>query len=471
MPQRQLEFVAPDAVVERGLGEIRETLEIPEGFPAEVLDDARSVEPDLPDEDHTDIPFVTIDPPGSRDLDQALHIERLGDGYRARYAIADVGAFVTPGHPIDDEARERGLTMYGPDLRSPLYPGILSEGMASLLPDESRPALVWTLDLDGAGEPIDVDLRRAMVRSREQYDYATVQRQLDDGTAPTPLRLLAEVGRLRRLVEQERGGVSLPIPDQQVAPYHGGWRLEYESPMPVEGWNAQISLLTGMVAADLMTGAGIGLLRTVPPTREEDIDRMRRVARALEIAWPGHIGYPELVRSLDSRIPAHAAMLAEATSLFSGASYQVLEHGTEPQRHAALATTYTHTTAPLRRLVDRFVGETCLAICAGRDVPDWVVEALPTLPLTMARARSRSGNYEASCLNLVEAAVLSGREGQTFTGVVVDIDRDDPHGDVQLRNPAVHARIDGADLVLGAEISVRLVEASVEERRVVFAPE
>jgi len=470
MPQRQLEFVAPDAVVETGLSEIRERLGIPEGFPAEVLEDARSIEPDLPDEDHTDIPFVTIDPPGSRDLDQALHIERTGSGYRVRYAIADVGAFVTPGRPLDDEARERGLTMYGPDLRSPLYPGILSEGMASLLPDELRPALVWTLDLDGAGEPIDVDLRRAMVRSREQYDYATVQSQLHDGTAPTSLRLLAEVGRVRRLVEQERGGVSLPIPDQQVAPYDGGWRLEYESPLPVEGWNAQISLLTGMVAADLMTGAGIGLLRTVPPARRQDIDRMRRVASALEIAWPGHVGYPELVRSLDSGIPAHAAMLAEATTLFSGASYQVLEQGTEPQRHAALATTYTHTTAPLRRLVDRYVGETCLAICAGREVPGWMIEALPTLPLTMARARSKSGSYEAECLNLVEAAVLSGREGQEFTGVIVEIDRDDPHGDVQIRHPAVHARIDGADLALGAEIAVRLVTASVEHRRVVFAP-
>jgi exoribonuclease R len=470
VPQRQLEFVAPDEVVERGLGEIRDRLGIPEGFPVEVLGDARSIEPDLPDEDHTDIPFVTIDPPGSRDLDQALHIERRGDGYRVRYAIADVGAFVRSGGPLDDEARERGLTMYGPDLRSPLYPGILSEGMASLLADEPRPALVWNLDLDEAGEPIDVDLRRAMVRSRGQYDYASVQGQLDDGTAPTPLRLLAEVGRLRRLLEQERGGVSLPIPDQQVAPYNGGWRLEYQSPLPVEGWNAQISLLTGMVAADLMIGAGIGLLRTLPPPRQEDIDRMRRIAHALEIAWPAHVGYPELVRSLDSGIPAHAAMLAEATTLFSGASYQVLEPGTEAQRHAALATTYAHTTAPLRRLVDRFVGETCLAISAGRDIPEWVSEALPTLPLSMARARSISGNYEAACLNLVEAAVLSGKEGQTFTGVVVDVDRDDPHGEVQLRHPAVHARIDGAGLALGDEIAVRLIEASVEDRRVVFAP-
>jgi hypothetical protein len=88
----------------------------------------------------------------------------------------------------------------------------------------------------------------------------------------------------------------------------------------------------------------------------------------------------------------------------------------------------------------------------------------------MARARSISGNYEAACLNLVEAAVLSGKEGQTFTGVVVDVDRDDPHGEVQLRHPAVHARIDGAGLALGDEIAVRLIEASVEDRRVVFAP-
>lgn len=468
MPQRRLRFIAPDEVVTRGLTEIRDRLNIPEDFPEDVLSEARSIEPDMPTEDLTGIPFVTIDPPGARDLDQALHIETRDGGYRVWYAIADVAAFVPPGGPMDLEAKERGLTMYGPDRRSLLYPDLVSESMASLLPNQERPAVVWALDLDGDGRLVETEVRRALVRSRAQLDYATVQQQLDSGTASSSLRLLTEVGRLRELLEIERGAVSLSIPDQVVTRVDGGWKLEFQSSLPVEGWNAQISLLTGMAAAELMIGEERGLLRTLPPARPEELKWIRRVAKALGVSWPETVEYPELIRSLDARIPAHAALITESTTLFSGAGYQVLAPGVDPHKHSALATHYAHATAPLRRLVDRFVSETCLAISRGEEVPDWVKTALPDLPDIMARADSISGNYEAVCLNLVEAAVLSGREGDSFTGVVVEVDRDDAHGDIQLRDPAVHARIDDTDLSLGEEIEVELVEASVADRRVMF---
>lgn len=468
MPQRKLRFVAPDALVEQGFDEIRTRLKIPDSFPADVLEEAETVTPDLPDVDLTDIPFVTIDPPGSRDLDQALYIERHNGGYRVRYAIADVAAFVRSGDAMDTEARDRGLTMYGPDRRTLLYPGVLSEGGASLLPDQTRPAVVWSLGLDQDGALLHTETRRALVRSRAQLDYATVQGQLDSDSAPATLQLLRVVGRLRQEIEVERGAVSLPIPDQQVRSANGGWQLEYVSPLAVEGWNAQISLLTGIAAAQLMVKAGVGLLRTLPPARSRDVRRLRRVAKALDIHWPEEISYPDLIRNLDAGKSAHAALLAESTTLFSGAGYQVLEPGVDPYQHSALATHYAHATAPLRRLVDRFVSEACVAITNGDEVPLWVTEALPSLPRIMGRADSISGNYEAECLNLVEAAVLSDRVGNQFSGVVVEVDEDDPHGDVQVRQPAVHARIDGDELTLGEEIDVRLVEASVADRRVVF---
>lgn len=468
MPSRNLRFTARDSVVIKGLEEIRSRMKIPEGFPPEVMAEAESVEPSFPDHDLTDIPFVTIDPPGSRDLDQALYLERRGDGYRVRYAIADVASFVTPGGAMDTEARGRGLTKYGPDRRTLLYPGSLSEGSGSLLPGELRPAVVWTLDLDPNGELVGTTVHRARVRSREQLDYGTVQLQLDSGAAPEHLQLLAEVGRIRQIIEQERGAVTLPIPDQQVVRANGGWELVYSMPLPVEGWNAQISLLTGMAAAGLMVDADVGLLRTLPPARQHELDWMRRVAKALSVNWPKGMGYPDLIRSLNARIPAHAALLAEATNLFSGAGYQVLGSGTTPNVHSALATTYAHATAPLRRLVDRFVSETCLSIYAGLEIPGWVTEGLPALPEVMSRAGSIAGSYEAACLNLVEAAVLSNRVGGTFTGVVVDVDPKKSRGDVQVREPVVHARINGDELTLGLEIGVRLIEASVADQRVVF---
>src|SRR3954467_14088769 len=124
----------PGATVNAGdlaqaFAQIRTELKIPAGFPPEV--DAAAQEaaahPQLPTADLTDLPFFTIDPPGSTDLDQAMHLERSGKGYRVRYAIADLPAFVTPGGPVDAEARRRGQTLYAPDQRSPLHPLVLSE--------------------------------------------------------------------------------------------------------------------------------------------------------------------------------------------------------------------------------------------------------------------------------------------------------------------------------------------------------
>ncbi len=128
------------------------------------------------------MPFATLDPVGSMDLDQAFHLERSGDGVRVRYAIADVAAVVEPGGPVDVEAHTRGMTLYSPDSRAPLHPTVLSEGAASLLPDQVRDAVVWTIDLDAAGEQTAVDVRRARVRSVRRLDYDGVQQQIDAGT-------------------------------------------------------------------------------------------------------------------------------------------------------------------------------------------------------------------------------------------------------------------------------------------------
>ena len=109
--------------------------------------------------DRTAIPFVTVDPHGSRDLDQALRLERAGEGFRVWYAIADVGFWVEPGGPIEREAWLRGVTFYAPDCRQPLYPPALSEGAASLLPDAVKPACVFAFELDARAEIVSSSWR------------------------------------------------------------------------------------------------------------------------------------------------------------------------------------------------------------------------------------------------------------------------------------------------------------------------
>ncbi|MGW0803897.1 RNB domain-containing ribonuclease [Nonomuraea sp. NPDC002799] len=465
----------PDEIpvrLEDGFERIKRELELPAGFPDAVLDEASWVAqvPRLAAEDLSHMPFVTIDPPGSMDLDQAVHLERLGAGYRVWYAIADVGAFVRPGGVIDAEARARGATIYLPAGRVPLHPQVLSEDAASLLPGALRPAAVWRIDLDADGRMLGADVQRALVRSRERLDYAYVQAAVDTGTADGTLGLLAEIGGLRLALERARGGVTLPTPDQEIVAGDGGYRLEFRMPLAAEAWNAQISLLTGMAAAAMMLDAEIGILRVLPRPHAVDLAKVRRVAQALDVPWPDGAGYGEVVHDLDPKQARHAAFLHESKVLLRGSGYVAFD-GAPPRlaEHAAVAAPYAHVTAPLRRLTDRYATEVCLAVAAGEPVPSGVRAALANLPDIMAATGRRAGAVDRACVDLVEAFVLRDRIGQAFEAMVIDVDERRGGGQVQLGDPAVIARCDG-DLPLGERITVRLARADPATREVRFTP-
>ncbi|MCY0931608.1 RNB domain-containing ribonuclease [Streptomyces sp. H27-H1] len=479
MPRRHMIMTGADgAALRAALRELRTKLEVPEEFPAPVLAEAeRAVrDPRLPDFDATDIPFFTIDPPTSRDLDQAMHLARRSSGgYRVHYAIADVAAYVTPGGALDAEAHRRVTTLYFPDEKVPLHPAVLSEGAASLLPDQTCPALLWRLDLDAEGRVESTDVRRALVRSRAKLDYAGVQKAIDAGTAEEPLALLKDIGGLREALETERGGISLNVPEQEIVEHGGSYSLAYRASLPADGWNAQISLMTGMAAADLMLAAGTGILRTLPTAPDGAVGRLRRAAKALRIDWPHHVPYAELVRGLDPHRPAHAAFLQECTTLLRGAGYTVFIGGAtpDPALHAAVAAPYAHCTAPLRRLVDRYTGELCVAAVTGTEPPGWALAALETLPKEMADGTRLANSAERESVDLVEAALLKDRVGETFEATVIDVkDREPLVGTVQLEEPAVIGRIESTsgDLPLGDRIRVRLTEAAPGTAKVLFAP-
>ncbi|MEU8190673.1 RNB domain-containing ribonuclease, partial [Micromonospora carbonacea] len=279
-------------------GALRRELELPDRFPpaAQREAEAAAAAPPRPAVDRTDVPFVTVDPATSRDLDQAMHLARRpGGGFRVRYAIADVAAHVRPGGALEEETWRRGQTVYLPDGNVPLHPETLSEGAASLLPDQDRAAVLWTIDLDPDGGTVAVALERALVRSRAKLDYVGVQAAADAGRLPEPIALLPELGALLTARGLRRGAVNLPLPEQDVESDGDGWRLVLRGPAPMEEHNAQISLLTGMAAADIMLAGGVGLLRTMPPPRPEAVARLRTAAAPLGVRWPDGVGVGELL--------------------------------------------------------------------------------------------------------------------------------------------------------------------------------
>ncbi|WP_229403524.1 RNB domain-containing ribonuclease [Micromonospora okii] len=462
-------------------GALRRELGLPEEFPPAALSEAEeaAAAPPRPAADRTDVPFVTVDPTASRDLDQAMHLARRpGGGFRVRYAIADVAAHVRPGGALEAETWRRGQTVYLPDGNVPLHPHTLSEGAASLLPDADRAAVVWTIDLDADGGTVGVALERALVRSRAKLDYVGVQADADAGRLPEPIALLPEIGALLTARGLRRGAVNLPLPEQDVEPDGDGWRLVLRGPAPMEDHNAQISLLTGMAAADMMLAGGVGLLRTMPPPKPEVVARLRTAAAPLGVRWPDGVGVGEVLAGLDASEPRAAAFVDQAAELMRGAAYTAFD-GAAPEQplHGGVGAAYAHVTAPLRRLADRYATEVCLALHAGRPVPDWARAALPKLPEVMAATDRTAGAATRGAVELAEAVLLAGRVGETFDAAVLDVDAPpngqpkpgrQPGGTVALDAPPVRARCTG-ELPLGERVRVRLVTADPTTRKVVFA--
>jgi exoribonuclease R len=452
---------------------IRRELKLPADFPPDALREANeaATTTPMPATDLTDVPFVTIDPATSKDLDQAMHLARRdGGGYRVRYAIADVAAFVRPGGPLDAETWSRGQTIYLPDGRIPLHPTVLSEGAVSLFADVDRAAVVWTIDLDADATITGVRLDRARVRSRAKLDYAGVQAAVDAGNAPEPVALLPELGTLLARRAADRGAVNLPLPEQEVEADGGGWRLVLRAPLPVEDQNAQISLLTGMAAARIMLDGGVGLLRTMPPPRPESVRKLRAAAASLGVTWPPDASIGAVVARVDPATPRGAAFLDQAAELLRGAAYTAFD-GTVPTEtgHGGVGAPYAHVTAPLRRLADRYATEVCLALYEGRPIGEWARAALTRLPEAMAGTDRVASAASRAAVALAEAVLLENRVGERFDVGVVDVDDGDrkPAGTVALDDPAVRARCLGT-LPLGERITAMLTVADPKTRNVQF---
>ena len=468
----------PSAELDAAFEALLVELKAPGEFSSEALAEAEraAAQTPLPDHDHTDLHFVTIDPPGSLDLDQAMCLVQRGNGFRVYYAIADVPSFVVAGSVLDAETRRRGQTLYAPQRSVPLHPRVLSEGAASLLPGQLRSALVWTIDVDSSGATTKATVQRAKVRSRARFAYDEVQAAFDAGSPPAELALLKPLGELLLAAEEARGGASLRVPDQEIEATADGYVLRHRPLVPVEQWNAQVSLLTGRAAARIMLAGKVGILRTMPPPDQPTIDRLRRQSAALGVPGLLRSATPSGCADSTRAIPWQLALSHESAVLFRGAAYTAFDGELPLQRmQSAVADEYAHVTAPLRRLVDRFGLAICEALCRGGEVPGWARAALtsaPSLSELMAASDHAANALERAGVDLFEALLLQPRVGEVFDGVIVDLKNGKGtaptgRGLVQLSDPAVLGTVSGA-LELGAKVRVQLESADPVKRTIDF---
>ena len=446
-----------------GLAAIRTQFQLPRSFPPDAEAAAESAARQaFPDHaDRTAIAFVTLDPASSTDLDQAFVIEPSGSDLILRYAIADVGAFVPEAGPVDTEAWKRGQTIYMPDGKISLYPTVLCEGAASLLPDGEKPAIIFTVRVATDGAARLDGAERGMIRSRAKLGYSTVRPEdLPAG--------FAELSRRIEAAEDARGASRVDPPQQQVVEGpDGSFRLQFRPMSAAEQSNACLSLASNLAVADALYAQGTGLFRVMAEPDDWSIRRLRHSAKAFGVDWPKAMSLEERQRSLDPNDPKQAAFMLAIRRAGIHASYAPFEAGERPW-HWAMRATYVHATAPLRRLADRYVTEAALAVANGRAVPDWVTSAFDRLPEVMNRAEAKAGQVDSAVLELAEAVVLAGRVGETFEGTVTDIDRK-RGARIQICDPAIITRIPANGLGIGAAARLRLDEADPVRRLTRFS--
>ncbi len=475
-------YASPHATAQlaTGLAAIRSEFSLPAGFSESVLDEAAAVAAAgitfVGRVDLRSDRFVTLDPASSTDLDQAFDLALEGDTYVLRYAIADVGAAVISGGAIEAEAWRRASTLYLPDEKISQYPAVLSEGAASLLPDVDRAAVLITVRLGPDLVPTLAGLDRVVIRSKAKLAYETCSPE-----DAHPLLL----GFAQRMEESDRarGAERVERPEQEIEDAPGApgeLRLRFRELTASEQANSAMSLAANLALAGLFFSKGMGLFRDLDDPSKRDVAMLRRTARGLGLKWADGEPLRDVLRRLRPGDPIDATFSIAVRRAGGGAQYRWYEAAPPDSPmlsagktgspsgpwHSAMGASYAHATAPLRRLADRYVLDLALALQNGAEVDGSLVDLLRRLPKVMDAVASLSGKVERACIDLVEAVVLSGREGTDFAGVVAE--DSGPTAVVHLVDEGIRIRLPLPDAVPGDTVRLRLRSADPVKRLLAF---
>ena len=202
---------------------------IPDTFSDEVMKEVDN----LPDEvlekdligrtDLRDEMIFTIDGDDTKDIDDAISIEKIGDNYKLGVHIADVSYYVRPNTALDSEAFDRGTSVYLADRVIPMLPHKLSNGICSLNPNVDRLALSCIMQIDKNGNVVDYDILQTVIRSRKQMTYKNVNKILEENIVPKgyeeyedKLRLMLELAHILRKNKENRGYIDFDIDESKI---------------------------------------------------------------------------------------------------------------------------------------------------------------------------------------------------------------------------------------------------------------
>ena len=327
--------------------------EIATGFSDEILDSAHNLALSVQDfsgdgvrTDLTSLPLMTIDGQSTLDIDDALSIEKVGDGFRLGIHIVDVGHFVRKGDVMDQEALSRGSSIYMPDQKISMLPTELSEGLCSLKAGELRPAISTMVNLSHSLEIIDYEILPSLVNIKHQLTYYDVNLAADQNQEVMILRGIAKKFRERRL---DAGAIQISLPEINV------WladdrtitvnKINRESPgrMLV----AELMILANWLTAKYLAENEMpAVFRTQPPPRER---LYRGNEGTLYQNWMQRRFLSRFV--LSHRADKHSGLGLDAYVTATSPIRKYFDLATQRQIRAALGLEKPYTSEEINRLI------------------------------------------------------------------------------------------------------------------------
>lgn len=440
----------PEGVITEILGHIHDpgvdilsivrAYNLPEDFPGAVKNQLKQVPDEVKKDswagrkDLRDLPTVTIDGEEAKDLDDAISIERAGDGYRLGVHIADVSHYVQEHTPLDEEAFKRGTSVYLVDRVIPMLPHKLSNGICSLNEGEDRLALSCLMEIDSQGNVTGHEIAETVIRSDRRMTYTAVNAIVTDHDPQVTAEyaefaemflLMKELADILRKKRHARGSIDFDFPESKIVLDEKGKPLEikaYERNAVTRIIEDFMLLANETVAEDYFWQELPFLYRTHD---KPDEDRMKRLGTFINnfgyvLRMPGGQVYPKEIQKLLDKVEGTPEELL--ISRLTLRSMKQAKYTTENTGHFGLAARYyTHFTSPIRRYPDlqihRIIKESLHGGLTGKRISHYE-KILPQVAVQTSALERRADEAERETDKLKKVQYMERFIGQEFEGVI-----------------------------------------------------
>ena len=412
-------------------------------FPDDVKEEVKNIKMEVTPEDYAgrrdlrDMEIFTIDGDDTKDIDDAISIEKYANGhYKLGVHIADVSYYVKEGSPLDNEAMERGTSVYLVDRVIPMLPHELSNGICSLNPNTDRLAISCIMEFDSTGRQVDYELFPSVIRSRIQMTYKKVNSILENNIVPEgyepyekSLRIMAELASILRKAKIKRGYLDFDVDEAKILVDENCKPLEIKIRERGVGENL---IEDFMIAANECVATHIYFMNLPFIYRVHEVPKEEKIRSFL--TFIGNLGYqfsgdvkdasPKTVQRLLNFLKDKPEYKMLSSLLLR--SMQKAVYKPENLGHYGLASScYTHFTSPIRRYPDTTVHRLLRTYLFDRNLDMSTIRKWEEKLVYIAEHSSSRERASVDCEREVEdmkmAEYMEGHIGEVFEGMVSSV--------------------------------------------------